>query len=122
MSSNNAGESYPVPSQVYISQGQHYRWIFKRLKYCAGGSRANWECTVDGDCLGGTCGEACIVAPRECFVPTGIVRIGQPGVPDRVTASIFCVPPTLAPAVNGTAGLPGPGSTLTPGTVVLTGF
>lgn len=89
---------------------------------CIGGANEGMDCTTNGDCPGGTCGETCEFANRQCFVNQGIVRTGTPGVPDRETAAIFCIPVTQAPSVNATSGLPGPGSLLTPATSVLVGF
>jgi cysteine-rich repeat protein len=121
------------------------------LKGCDGGSNADQECTVDGDCPGGTCeplcrqgvgedvGEGrCVLGPvdrtcaqahqitctqdadclgtgpcetsiRRCFMDP-IVRIGVPGLVTHTMASTFPIPATTSPAVNNTAGLPGPGA------------
>ncbi len=84
------------------------------------------SCTRDADCQGASCpfcnaGETCMFSPAQCFVNSGIVRCGSPGVPDRVTASTFCIAATHASAVDGTAGLPGPGALTQPITTVDTG-
>jgi hypothetical protein len=67
---------------------------------------------------------ACTAGPAvDCFVPTGIVRTGEAGTPDRVMAATFCVAPLSAShVVNFLLGLPGPGALLSPVTVVTTGF
>ena len=51
---------------------------------------------------------------RQCFVNPTIVRQGAPGVPKRTTAAIFCLTPTGQDAVDGVAGLPGPGAITQP--------
>jgi len=67
-------------------------------------------------------GETCIQTPRECFVSPTINRNGVAGTPDRVSAAIFCIAPTGNPAVDNTAGLPGPGAITQPATTIEVGF
>jgi len=45
------------------------------------------------------------------------VRVGTPGTTSDVLAATFCIPATSSPAVNSTAGLPGPGAIRFPNTV-----
>jgi hypothetical protein len=42
-------------------------------------------------------------------VNSSIVRIGTPGVTDRETAGVYCVPANYD-AINTSAGFPGPGA------------
>lgn len=84
-------------------------------------------CQTDADCTGGSCpfcevGETCVQRQRQCFVNPTIVRAGAPGVPDRTTAAIFCITPTGQDAVDGVAGLPGPGAITQPATTIEVGF
>lgn len=68
-------------------------------------------------------GETCVQTPRQCFVNPTISRSGAtPGVPDRVSAAIFCIAPTNNAAVDATAGLPGPGAITQPATTIEVGF
>jgi hypothetical protein len=46
----------------------------------------------------------------------------MPGVPDRTVAAVFCIPATGAGAVDGTAGLRGPGALTQPVTSLYSGF
>jgi hypothetical protein len=97
-------------------------------------SLQNWKpCEADKECHpsssdpNGTCefcdpSETCIEVPRQCFVSPTIRRQGFPGLPTRVSAAIFCIAKTTAPAVNGTAGLPGPGAITQPADTVESGF
>ncbi len=73
------------------------------------------SCTQDSDCqTSASCpfcqaNETCVNLPRQCFVNSGIIRIGSPGVTDRDTAAIYCVPGNGG-AIDATAGFPGPGA------------
>ncbi len=75
------------------------------------------SCTLDTDCLAG---DKCVTENRACFpnydgnVGDSITAVGSFGAPSNHTgtstfASIFCVAPTTAGAVNAAGGLPGPG-------------
>ncbi|MCC6765738.1 MAG: hypothetical protein IT293_13860, partial [Deltaproteobacteria bacterium] len=75
-------------------------------------------CLTDGDCP--ATGDSCGVHQRECFagyngtVGETITAVGSHSAPHNHTgtstfATIFCVAPTGASAVNNAAGLPGPG-------------
>ena len=77
----------------------------------------------------GSCGctscepsETCRITPRECFVNSGIIRVGVVHPTDPTTVGAFCVPATSSAAINTTAGVPGPGALRQPQTLVLTGF
>lgn len=48
----------------------------------------------------------CVTEPRRCF-PSEITRTGTCGE-EATLVSVFCAPPTRAPAINTTMGLPGP--------------
>jgi hypothetical protein len=101
---------------------------------CVGGPSAGLQCLVNSDCASpGTCtggcqackhdnSETCVFKNRECFVNEGIVRTGSPGVPERVSASQFCISATSSAAVNNTAGIPGPGALTQPAATEVTGF
>ena len=97
-----------------------------RYKPCSlSGPNPNLECRPPSD--GGSCpfcqaGETCTAKRRECFVNSGIVRAGSPGVPDRTSAAIFCIAATGSSSINSVAGLAGPGALTQPVTVVETGF
>jgi hypothetical protein len=85
------------------------------------------SCNSDVDCQPPGCplcgpSETCVVSPKNCFLPSEIVRTGQPGVPDSISASTFCIPAVGKSSVNTTAGLPGPGALLQPTTSASTGF
>jgi hypothetical protein len=90
---------------------------FTTIKGCG----SNADCGPPG-CDFCQSGETCVFRARQCFVNSGIVRTGTPGVPDRVAAAQFCIAATSSPAVNSTAGIPGPGALLQPATVVTTGL
>ena len=51
----------------------------------------------------------CENSPRPCF-GSNITRVGVPGTKEGTLVAGFCVPATRAPAINTTAGLPGPGA------------
>ncbi len=61
----------------------------------------------------------CVTTPRPCF-GTNITRTGQCGTVTGTLVSFFCIPATKAPAINTTAGLPGPGALTLPGRQVRT--
>ncbi len=76
-------------------------------------------CNSDGECQGSNCtfcepGETCVFESRQCFVNSGIIRGGVPGVPDRRTATTFCLQGTASSSINNVAGLPGPGAITRP--------
>ncbi|TMA80093.1 MAG: hypothetical protein E6J72_09400 [Deltaproteobacteria bacterium] len=78
---------------------------------CSGAPQVS--CTSDANCVGlGTC----VTSTRRCFLDP-IVRTGTPGTSTDVLASTFCIPATTSPAVNNTAGLPGPGAIRFPNSV-----
>jgi hypothetical protein len=63
-----------------------------------------------------------VIENQQCFVNGQIVRQGSLGVPDRVSAGIFCIPPTTSTPVNAIAGWPGPGAITQPETTLVVGF
>lgn len=92
-------------------------------------------CTADDDCGGAA--ETCGAALRRCFLTGGgtfqpagtsdgtdtLVAVGMADAPVRdasrpTLASVFCIAPTAAPAVNAVAGLPGPGRLVLEGSAV----
>jgi hypothetical protein len=84
-------------------------------------------CTTDADCQPPTCafcdpGETCVSRPRQCYVNTGIIRTGTPGPVDRVTAAIFCIPGSGNTSIDVAGGFTGPGSSVQPMTLSVTGF
>jgi hypothetical protein len=71
---------------------------------CSGAPQVS--CTSDANCVGlGTC----VTQTRRCFLDP-IVRVGVPSTTSNVFGATFCIPATTSPAVNNTAGLPGPGA------------
>jgi hypothetical protein len=74
-------------------------------------------CTAPSDCP--FLGDTCVFAALECFLDNGIVggsivAVGAPDTPvnddsDPTLASVFCVQPTGASAINTASGLPGAG-------------
>jgi hypothetical protein len=76
------------------------------FRSCTGAS--NEDCTANG-LAGGVCEQH----PRRCFGPT-IAANGtcDPKTPTYV--AVFCAPATRAPALNATAGLPGPARLVLP--------
>ena len=77
----------------------------QKFRTCTPGSgTANCEAISPG---AGTCTDT----PRPCFGPT-ISRTGQCATPGNTgtLVAFFCIPATIAPAINTTAGLPGPGA------------
>jgi len=73
------------------------------------------SCTTDAECL--TLGP-CQTDVRRCFLDP-IVREGAPGTATNILAATFCIAATSSPAVNNTAGLPGPGSIRAPNDVIV---
>lgn len=85
------------------------------------------ECTTPADCAPPTCTECtgsqtCDFSPTNCFINSGINRCGVVDPTDPVTVAVFCIPPTNIGAVDGTSGLPGPGTLRQPLTIVDTGL
>ena len=77
----------------------------QKFRSCTPGSgTADCEAVFPG---AGTCTDT----PRPCFGDT-ITRTGQCATPGNTgtLVSFFCIPATKAPAINTTAGLPGPGA------------
>jgi hypothetical protein len=72
-------------------------------------------CDEDDDCQPSeacpfcTAGDTCHLTFRQCFLNTSIVRTGTPGVTDRETAGVYCVPANYD-SINQSAGFPGPGA------------
>jgi hypothetical protein len=56
ISTDQQGETYNVINNGLIKAGERIRFQFQQLKRCNGGTRANWDCEVDGDCPSSTCG------------------------------------------------------------------
>lgn len=81
-------------------------------------------CTSDADCP--KPGDTCTFVLRPCYVDNGqvggtVTATGAASVPvNKIStptmATLFCIPPTSASAVNSTAGLPGLGRLTLPGT------
>jgi hypothetical protein len=68
------------------------------------------SCLTDQDCEATFPGSGtCVQAPRPCFGDT-ITRQGTCGTQSGTLVGFFCIPATRAPAINTTAGLPGPGA------------
>jgi cysteine-rich repeat protein len=114
---------------------------------CAGGLNAGEPCDQNANCIGGgTCGDVRPCAtnlecaePRETCEPRdpgafgaggrSLTTISTVGIPagDLTDAAprastfgtIFCIPPTLQPALDTAADLPGPGAVTLPGTMRL---
>jgi hypothetical protein len=85
------------------------------------------SCFGDADCRSPTCltchpNEVCQIKPKDCYVNSGITRVGVASTTDPVQSAIFCIPATGQPAVDSTAGLPGPGTIRESTTVIDTGF
>jgi len=101
-------------------------------KVCVGGSNNGGTCTDSSECPGGSClagpcpycstGETCVAKMRECYVNSVVVRHGVAHPTDPVSVALFCLTATSNSATNSTAGLPGLGSLVEPGTRVFTGF
>jgi hypothetical protein len=128
----NANGTFPCPGQV-----RHDECNLTGATHFV----CNVDCSSTSDFKGGK-QQMCCNNPQStpCF-PTDpgsgigkIERNGNPVIPapawpdttypkevsGGVLAATFCIPPTNAPLVDGTAGLPGPGALLLPGTLVLT--
>ncbi len=80
---------------------------------CAGAHQIT--CNQDADCIGVG---PCVTEVRRCFLDP-IVRTGVPGTATMTFASTFPIAATSSPAVNNTAGLPGPGSIRAPSAVTI---
>ncbi|MGH7893522.1 MAG: hypothetical protein ACREQL_02585, partial [Candidatus Binatia bacterium] len=86
---------------------------------CATGGAA---CTVDADCVGAN-GPPCLptklnevaITVEEVGVPAGAISDMAPH--GATLASVFCIPATGNPLIDGAASLPGPGAVSLPGTV-----
>ncbi len=97
-----AGQTRPGQGVQAVGEGECAAGPFDQS--CSGASQVS--CTSDANCVGlGTC----VTSTRRCFLDP-IVRVGTPGTTSDVLASSFCIPATTSPAVNNTAGLPGPGA------------
>ena len=84
-------------------------------------------CASEAECKPPMCtfcdpSETCVFRPKQCFVNSGITRVGTPGPVDRVTAAIFCIPGTGNPSIDVTGGFTGPGTSVQPMTLSVTGF
>jgi hypothetical protein len=82
-------------------------------------------CSSNPDCGAPNCpfcdpGETCVSLQRQCFVNSGIIRVGTSGTPNMVTVAAFCETATGLPAVDMVAGLPGPATIKQPSTILLT--
>jgi hypothetical protein len=79
---------------------------------------------TDSQCPGGACtgGETCVVTNQQCFVNSGILRIGTAHPTDPIAVAQYCITQTSSGAVNNTAGLPGPGALSSVQTHVRTGI
>jgi len=95
--------------------------------YVACGLNGDLDCrppSVGGNCP--WCGETetCITGLRQCFVNTGIIRIGTPRSPnpngDGVSAATYCVPQNGG-AIDTSAGFAGPGAVIQPESVIVIG-
>jgi hypothetical protein len=87
------------------------------------------SCIVDGDCQGLECTfcnvsplETCVIANRQCFVNSGVVRVGIANLDDPTGVAAFCEGGTTSQAINSTAGLPGASAIRQPSHDTLTGF
>ncbi len=89
------------------------------------------QCANDLHCrppsVGGTCSfcqetETCEITNRECYVNEMITRTGYPGLPVRGRASLFCIPSSGNPLIDGGGGFPGPGATEGDEFVTMTGL
>jgi len=103
------------------------------LNACVGGTAAGTACSVASQCPGGSCQskvggtpEECIIGKfRRCFLDngtlggtdnaTGVVSTPSGDQSTPTLASLFCIGPTSASAVNSAAGLPGLGRLELPG-------
>jgi hypothetical protein len=107
------------------------------IQVCTGGPNDNVPCTAVSECPGGGCGtkcpfcdngEICGSFVRQCFVNPTIIRSGTTAgyVPltnqNRTSVANFCIAKTSSDAVNGVAGLPGPGAITNPTTTIEVGF
>lgn len=84
-------------------------------------------CSADPDCNPPNCptctpGETCLTVAKNCFLNSGITRVGVPSTTDPVYVSVFCIGSVASGSVNAAAGLPGPGTIRQPTTTIKTGF
>jgi len=86
------------------------------------GCLVDFDCTPAGGCPYCQAGETCLTFKKNCFINTGITRQGVADPDNPKSVSNFCIASTSSSAVNGTAGLPGPGALFQPETLVHTGF
>lgn len=104
-----AGQTRPGEGVQAVGEGECAAGPLDQT--CSGAHQVT--CTTDAQCVGlGTC----ITETRKCFLDP-IVRQGVPGTTSNVFGSAFCIPATTSPAVNNTAGLPGPGAIRFPNVV-----
>lgn len=121
----NAAGNLPCPGQP-------------RHTECTGSATCTVDCSAESDFKGGVQQFCCTDAQKtDCFptdAATGIGKIDRTGTPvipqpawpdptypkaadGGVLAATFCIPSTTSILVDGTAGLPGPGALLLPGSV-----
>jgi hypothetical protein len=84
-------------------------------------------CMNDADCRPPTCAycdvdETCDAHIRQCFVNSGILRIGSATATERTTAAIFCIPGSGSASIDITGGFTGPGTSDQPMSLLTTGF
>ncbi len=104
-----AGQTRPGEGVQAVGEGECAAGPLDQT--CSGAPQVS--CTSDAQCVGlGTC----VTQTRKCFLDP-IVRVGVPGTTSNVFGSTFCIPATTSPAVNNTAGLPGPGAIRFPNAV-----
>src|SRR6185295_17077773 len=104
-----AGQTRPGQGVQAVGEGECVAGPLDQT--CSGAHQVT--CTTDAQCVGlGTC----VTETRRCFLDP-IVRTGVASTTSNVFGSTFCIPATSSPAVNSTAGLPGPGAIRFPNTV-----
>ncbi len=64
-------------------------------------------------------GETCEARLRPCFVNSLIEREGVEGIGQCSLASVYCIGATTASSVNTVTGLPGPGTIVQPGSMII---
>jgi hypothetical protein len=111
-----AGDCRPDPTDTDSCQEGHCTTGPITGRCAADASRS---CTSNTDCAPT---DVCELGLQQCFVNGRIERCGAPGVPDRTTAAVYCVPGTGNTAVDATIGAPGPGALTQPETPVALGF
>jgi hypothetical protein len=97
MDSNQEGECTNSPPDQFCS--------LTTYRSCNAAS----DCQPSAACPFCQAGETCDNKVRQCFVNSGIIRIGMAGTPERETASVYCVP-TNGGAIDASAGFGGPGA------------